>query len=43
MVAYLTAIVMAFVLPWISDAIYAAVALAWVIPDRRVERALDRT
>ena len=42
MVAYLTAIVMAFVLPWISDAIYAAVVLAWVIPDRRVERALDR-
>jgi uncharacterized membrane protein len=40
--AYLTAIPLAFVSPWIATAIYTAVALAWLIPDRRIERLLAR-
>jgi uncharacterized membrane protein len=37
---YLIAIALAFVVPWASMAIYTAVALMWVIPDRRIERIL---
>ena len=39
-VAYLSAIALAMVDPRISQAIYVAVALAWLAPDRRVERVL---
>lgn len=39
---YLAAIGMAFVLPWISHAIYVLVALMWLLPDRRIERGLKR-
>jgi uncharacterized membrane protein len=38
--AYIVAIPMAFVSPWISLALYIAVALAWLVPDRRIEGAL---
>ena len=38
---YLAAIPMAFVNTWISDALYVAVALMWLIPDRRIEHAMD--
>jgi uncharacterized membrane protein len=38
---YLVAIPTAFVKPWISDALYVAVALMWLTPDRRIERAMD--
>jgi hypothetical protein len=27
----------AFVRPWIADALYAIVALLWIVPDRRIE------
>lgn len=37
---YISAILLAFVLPWIAVAIYALVALIWVVPDRRIERIL---
>ena len=37
---YLAAITLAFVAAWISDLIYVAVALIWVIPDRRIEAVL---
>jgi uncharacterized membrane protein len=37
---YAAAIPLAFVLPWLSIAIYVLVALIWLIPDRRIERAL---
>jgi uncharacterized membrane protein len=40
LVAYLAAIPLAFVTIWISVALYAAVALAWLVPDRRFERLL---
>jgi uncharacterized membrane protein len=37
---YLLAIVSTFWSPWIAQAIYAALALLWLVPDRRIERAL---
>ncbi|HEY5301496.1 MAG TPA: TMEM175 family protein [Acetobacteraceae bacterium] len=39
-VLYITGIVLAFVDTWISDALYVLVALMWLVPDRRVERAI---
>ena len=39
-VLYAAAIALAFVQPWISIAIYALVAAIWLVPDRRIERAL---
>lgn len=41
MAAYVAAIAVAFVCPWISIAIYMLVAMIWFIPDRRIERALQ--
>jgi len=37
---YLAAIPLAFVSPWISCALYVAVAMIWLVPDRRIERRL---
>src|SRR5215204_193351 len=37
---YLLAIGAAFVRPWLADALYILVALIWLIPDRRIERAM---
>ena len=34
--------VLAFVVPWLSIAIYVLVAVIWLIPDRRIERALPK-
>jgi uncharacterized membrane protein len=39
-VAYVVAIALSFVVPWLSLAIYFAVAAVWLIPDRRIERVL---
>ena len=39
-VAYLAAIALSFVASWAALAIYAGVALLWLIPDRRIERQL---
>jgi len=39
-IIYLSAIPLAFVNAWISTGLYAAVALLWLIPDRRIERVL---
>ena len=38
---YLIAIALAFANPWVSNALYAVVALIWLVPDRRIERALS--
>jgi len=35
---YIAAVVFAFVNQWISDAIYVAVALIWLVPDPRIEK-----
>ncbi len=40
-VAYVAAIALAFVDRRISDALYIAVALAWLVPDRRIETKLE--
>jgi uncharacterized membrane protein len=37
---YLIAIGLSFVNQWLADALYVLVAIMWVIPDRRIERAL---
>ena len=42
LVLYAAAIPLAFVLQWISDCLYVAVALMWFIPDRRIEASLRR-
>jgi uncharacterized membrane protein len=39
-VAYVVAIPLAFTSRWAAVAIYVAVALVWLIPDRRIERVL---
>ena len=38
--SYAAAIVLAFVQPWLSTAIYVAVAALWFLPDRRIEQRL---
>jgi uncharacterized membrane protein len=40
---YALAIGAAFVRPGIADAVYVLVALTWLIPDRRIERALAQS
>ena len=40
LVLYAAAIALAFVLPIVSVAIYALVALIWLVPDRRIERVM---
>jgi uncharacterized membrane protein len=40
-ICYLVAIPIAFWSPWISNALYACVALLWLIPDRRIERIVS--
>jgi uncharacterized membrane protein len=37
-IAYVLAIPLAFVWPWVSVGIYVAVALIWLFPDKRFER-----
>jgi uncharacterized membrane protein len=37
---YLAAIAAAAVQPWLSVALYVAVALMWLVPDRRIESRL---
>jgi uncharacterized membrane protein len=41
-VLYLAAIPLTFVSEWLAEAIYVGVALMWLIPDRRIEKALQR-
>jgi uncharacterized membrane protein len=38
---YAAAIATAFFRPWISCCLYVLVALMWLVPDRRIERALE--
>ena len=39
---YLVAIGAAFFRPWVADAVYVLVALMWLVPDRRIERAVAK-
>jgi uncharacterized membrane protein len=42
-VLYLAAIGLSFVLHWAAQAIYVGVALMWLVPDRRIERAMNES
>jgi uncharacterized membrane protein len=39
---YVAAIPLAFVSPWMSDALFVCVAGIWIIPDRRIEQRAER-
>ena len=41
-ILYLVAVLLSFVNPWISNALYVLVALIWFVPDRRIERVLGK-
>ena len=38
---YVSAIALAFVNQWLSDALYIVVALMWLVPDRRIESRVN--
>jgi uncharacterized membrane protein len=38
---YVASIGLAFVAPWMAHAIFVGVALMWLVPDRRIERAME--
>jgi len=40
MALYVAGIGLAFVNQWISDAMYVAVVMMWLVPDRRIERTM---
>jgi uncharacterized membrane protein len=42
-VLYVVAIASTFWSKWVAQAIYVFVALIWLIPDRRIEHALEKT
>jgi uncharacterized membrane protein len=39
---YVFGIISTFFWPWVAQVMYVAVALVWLVPDRRVERALHQ-
>jgi uncharacterized membrane protein len=41
-IAYVVAVVVAFFLPELAIAIYVAVAVVWLVPDRRISRVIVR-
>ncbi|MEO6068197.1 MAG: TMEM175 family protein [Gemmatimonadota bacterium] len=42
LVAYLLAIALSFVMVWAAGLLYVLVALLWLVPDPRIERAMKR-
>jgi uncharacterized membrane protein len=42
-ILYVIAILSACWLPWIAQSLYVLVALIWLVPDRRIERAIGGT
>ena len=38
--AYVLAFGISFVVPWVSVALFVAVAISWFVPDRRVEHVI---
>jgi uncharacterized membrane protein len=41
-ILYAAAIPLAFVQAWVADLLYVAVAVMWLVPDRRIERSIAR-
>jgi uncharacterized membrane protein len=42
-IAYLAAVGLAFLEPWAATAVYVAVAVVWLVPDRRITRVIERS
>jgi uncharacterized membrane protein len=42
LILYFAAIVLAFVRPWMAITLYVAVALLWLVPDRRIESLVGK-
>jgi uncharacterized membrane protein len=42
LILYLAAIVLALFFPWVAGGLYLAVALIWLVPDKRIEKAEGR-
>jgi len=42
-VLYAAGIALAFVSPWLSISIYVLVAVIWLVPDRRIEKAISES
>jgi uncharacterized membrane protein len=42
LILYTAAIIFSFIYSWIAVALYVFVACMWLVPDQRVERALNR-
>lgn len=40
--AYVVAFACSFVVPWLSVALFVTVAIVWFVPDRRIERVIDK-
>jgi uncharacterized membrane protein len=40
---YLAAIASTFFIPWLAEVLYVLVALLWLVPDRRIELALQNS
>ena len=40
LVVYVVAFACSFFVPWVSVALFVAVAIIWFIPDRRIERVI---
>lgn len=40
LVLYIVSLVFAFLVPWVSIALFVTVAIIWIVPDRRVERVI---
>ena len=40
LLVYLACVGIASIAPWLAQALYVAVAVMWLVPDRRIERAL---
>jgi uncharacterized membrane protein len=42
-VAYVVGLGLAFVAPWVAVGVYVAVAVVWLVPDRRITRVIERS
>ena len=40
-ILYIIAILAAFYIKWLAEAIYIIVALIWIVPDKRIENAIN--
>jgi uncharacterized membrane protein len=43
LVGYLVGIASTFVVPWVAEALYIAIAAIWFVPDKRIEETLEHT